>query len=95
LVPEEPLGTNGWPTTASIVSVPDVSRPELPTPAPLPPLGTPFWQMPVTQMASLGQSEFCEHFATLGCEHAASVVVAAIASKSDLVIRSSRSLMVN
>ncbi len=73
-----------------MVSVPALSRAEPPGKEDAPPLGTPFWQMPVTQIASRGQSEFCEHFATEGCEHAPSVAAAAIATKSDLVIRFSR-----
>jgi hypothetical protein len=74
---------------ASMVSVPALRRAEPPGNEDAPPLGTPFWQMPVTQIASRGQSEFCEHFAADGGEHAASAAAVAIASKSDLVIRSS------
>ncbi len=88
-VPADPPGTAGWPMVASIVSVPALSLAEPPGSPADPPLGTPFWQMPVTQIASPGQSEFCEHFATLGAEHADSSPAAAIASESDLVIRSS------
>jgi hypothetical protein len=94
VVPEEPVGNIGCPTMASMVSVPELSRVAPVKFDAAPPLGTPFWQIPETQIASRGQSEFCEHVATLGFEHAASAVAAAIASNSDLIIRSSKRLRV-
>jgi hypothetical protein len=86
----EPAGVMVWPMVASMVSVPAVDVPDPAGNDAAPPLGTPFWQTPVMQMASRGQSEFREHFATSGGVHAADAAASANETQSDLVIRSSK-----